>query len=258
MKCLFAVLLSLLMPMVVWCQLNESDTVKFQIRASVSGNYQKGNVELLALRSKLDITYAPVKSFDFKSQNNSLYQSFFGTKADNDLFSRNYLYYKLQHKVYPFAIGYISANFRRKIDFRYFAGAGVTYQVIRRSENQIKFSVSAVHEQTNFKGSTYNFSEYSGNSKIKVWRATAYVAGWHYFFQKHLRIYYDAFWQPAFNNSNNYRTQFDLGADFPVWKGLAFNVLYTYTHENVVIQNIKPNDRILTFGLSYKHRVKHR
>lgn len=238
-------------------QLNESDTAKFQFRASVTGNYQKGNVEVLAVRSKLDMVYAPVRHLVFKSQNNSLYQAFYNTKADNDIFSRNYIYYKPQQRIYPFAIGYISANYRRKINFRYFAGAGATIQVLRLPEHKLKISASALYEQTKFNGSLYNFPKYNSNN-ISVWRATAYVAGWHYFFDRYLRLYYDAFWQPAFNDGKNYRTQFDLGADLPIWKGFAVNILYTYTHENVVIQNVKTDDRILTFGLAFNLRTMHR
>jgi len=84
-----------------------------------------------------------------------------------------------------------------------------------------------------------------------------YAGGWNYLLYKHLRLYYDAFWQPVFNNKNNYRAQFDVGADLPVWAGLSFNVLYTFTHENVVISRIKPNDKILTFGIVYNLKIKH-
>lgn len=239
-------------------QINESDTARFQLRSNITGNYQKGNVEVTTIKSRIDFLYAPVKEVVvFKSQNSSLYQAFYGKKADNDVFSRNYLHYKPQHKVYPFAIGYISTNYRRKIDVRYFAGAGVTYQLVNKPLHTIKLSASAVHEQTKFTATTYNFSEYNGTDKINLWRGTLYAAGWDYFFQSRLRFYYDAYWQPAFNNSNNHRTQVDAGVDFPVWKGLSFTVLYTFTHENVVVYNIFPEDKILTFGLAYNLEIKH-
>jgi len=112
----------------VKAQLNESDTVKFQLRTSLTGNYQQGNVNILTVRSKLDFSFSPVKDFVFKSQNSSLYQEFSSKKADNDIFSRNFIYYKPQKKIYPFGIAYISTNYRRKIDTRLFTGAGLTYR----------------------------------------------------------------------------------------------------------------------------------
>lgn len=235
----------------VSAQLIESDTMKLQARATLTGNYQKGNVELFTLRSKLDFSFMPSSDWVFKSQNASLYQEIFDKKADNDIFSRNYLYYKPEHKLYPFVIAYISANYRRKITLRYFTGAGITYQLLNSDNHVIKISANTVFEESHFAGAEYNYKKYNGNDKIKLWRGTAYAGGWSYFAEKHIRIYYDAYWQPAFDDANNYRTQFDIGLDLPVWKGLSLTSLYTFTHENVVIKNIKQDDRILTFGLSY-------
>lgn len=239
-------------------QLNESDTVKFQLRATVSGNYQQGNVALLAIRSKLDFTCSPVKQFVFKSQNSSLYQEFGNRKADNDLFSRNYLYWRPQKKVYPFGIAYISSNFRRKIETRLFAGAGVTYQFVQKQFHVLKLSASTVYETNRFKGRVYYKREYNGSNQINLWRGTLYAGGWNYILNRKLRLYYDVYWQPAFNNSNNYRTQYDVGADIPLWKGLNLSVLYIFTHENVVISNIKQQDKILSFGFSYNFKQKHK
>ena len=70
-----------------------------------------------------------------------------------------------------------------------------------------------------------------------------YSGGWNYLFNKRLRLYYDAYWQPSCSNQNNYRTQFDIGFDFPIWKGLSLNTLYTFTHENVVIASVKKEDK---------------
>jgi hypothetical protein len=234
-----------------FAQINESDTIKFQLRASLTGAYQQGNVDILTVRSKLDFSFQPQKSWVVKSQNSSLYQSFYSKKADNDIFSRNYIYYKPQQKMYPFAIAYISSNFRRKIELRYFAGAGATYQIINTKRNVLKLSASAVYEATKFKTTTYNYNDCDGSNKINVWRGTMYIGGWHYVLDNHIRWYYDAFWQPAFNNKNNYRTQVDVGLDFLIWKGFSFNAVYAYTHENVVVSNILQDDKILTFGLSY-------
>lgn len=237
-------------------QLNESDTVKLQLRAGLTGAYQQGNVEVLTIKSKLEFSLMPHKNWVLKSQNSSLYQSFYGTEADNDVFSRNYLYFKPQNKLYAFAIAYVSGNFRRKIDNRYFAGAGATYQIINTGKNVIKLSASAVYENTHFKANTYNYTEYNGQDNISLWRGTLYVGAWHYLFDKHIRLYYDAYWQPAFNQNNNYRIQVETGLDFPIWKGLSFNALYVYTHENLVVANIKQDDSIITFGLAYNLKTK--
>jgi hypothetical protein len=139
-------------------QINESDTISFQLKSTITGNYQKGNVNVLSIKSKIEFTKRLLKQFVYKSQNNSLYQEFGQKKSDNDVFSRNYLYYKPKNKIYPFGIAYLSSNYRRKIDFRYFTGAGLTYQIWNTKTNIVKLSASLVYEETKFKTTSFNFS----------------------------------------------------------------------------------------------------
>ena len=240
-----------------WAQLNESDTTLFQLRTSLTGSYQKGNVDLLAIRAKIEFTLSPNRNWVFKSQHSGLYQAFYDTKADNDIFSRNYLYYQPYKPVYLLGIVYISTNYRRKIDRRCFAGLGGTVQLWNSRTNVVKASVSAVYEQTRFAASEFNRIAYNGSWQVQLWRGTTWLGGSHYLLDNHLRLYYDAFWQPAFRDVDNYRWQVDIGLDFPIWKGLTFNALYTYTHENLVVSRVRQDDRLLTFGLAYNLRKYH-
>lgn len=237
-------------------QLNEADTIKFQLRSSIGGNYQRGNVEFLSIRGKLDFSIVPNNTWVVKSQNSTLYQAFYSRKADQDIFSRNYLYYKTEHRFYPFGIGYISANYRRKINWRYFAGTGMTYKVWHTAASDLKVSASVVYERTNFTDQVFNFPEYNISDQISIWRGTFYFGGWTFLLADRIRLYYDGFWQPAVSNSRNYRTQLDVGIDFPIWKGLSFNIFYTSMFENVVVTSVKQDDKILTFGLGYNLRKK--
>jgi hypothetical protein len=217
-------------------QINESDTMKVQIRTSITGTYQRGNVDMFAVKGRGEASFRIKKAWVIKTQNNILYQEFFKHKADNDIFSRNYIYYKPENWFYPYAIGYISSNFRRKIDYRYFAGLGGTYQALRKENHVLKFAANVVYESTRFSRNIFNYTEYDNSDKINVWRATLYLSGWNYVFKKHLRLMYAA------------------GIDVPAWKGLSFNVMYSFTHENVVIKKIKQDDGLLTFGISYQFK----
>lgn len=237
-------------------QLNEGDTVKIQLRAGLSGNYQQGNVNIHTLRSRFEVSVRLLNNLVFKSQNNSLYQSVAAKKADNDIASRNFLYYKPQHPLYPFGITYISSNFRRKVKHRYFAGAGITGHLLHKPNHDFKLSGSIVYESSGFNGQTFNYSVYNGKDKINTWRGTIYMAGWDVLFNRRFKLYYDAYWQPAWSDRHNYRTQLDVGADLPVWKGLTFSLLYLYTREGVVISGIKTADKILTVGFSYNFKSK--
>jgi hypothetical protein len=247
---LFFVLLSSLHS-ICKAQLNESDTLQKQIRASLTGNYQKGNVEIFTARTKLDVLQKFSKHFSFKSQNNSLYQSFFGTKADNDINSRNYFYYKANKRTYPYTIVYANTNFRRKINGRYFAGIGFTYQLLQHKNNIIKVSTNIIYETTNFKTTVYNFSNYNGSNTISTLRSSLYLTGLHHIKSSSIKFWYTAYYQPSLQKMDNYRTQVDMGIDFFIGKRLSFTTQYNATYEHVVAKNTKVFDTNFSFGLGY-------
>lgn len=235
-----------------FAQLNESDTSKFQLRLGTSGSWQKGNVEILVLKSRLELVSNGKKNFVFKSQSNNLYQRFGVKKADNDLNSRNFLYFKPTSKIYPFAMVFVQTNYRRKIDYRWFAGIGGTFQVIDKPLHNLKFSASLVKEQTRYSSSFFNESYYNGNEKIAPWRGTLYVAGTHKIIKEKIKLFYNANWQPALDNVPNHRVQMDIGAEMPIWKGLNFQIEYLLNYEQVVASNIRQIDRIFSFGINYQ------
>jgi len=234
-------------------QINESDTARFQLNASLTGIYQEGNVEYFSLRGRLDFSSRLTKEVVIKSQNNSLYQEFSGFKADNNLYSRNFLYYRPEAKVYPFIIGFISSNFRQQLDRRFFGGVGGTWQVVDRPGQTLKFSFSSVYETSSFKASDYNIDSYDGSRKIDIWRGTTYLFGLHQLAEGRLQLSYEGYWQPAFEDVENYRLVADVSLGSRIWKTLSLRVSYLYTKERVVIEGVQEKDSLLLFGLSYQY-----
>jgi hypothetical protein len=246
--------IALFLPSLAFAQINESDTMLFQARLSLSGNWQTGNVEMLAWRSKADVSFAPLRKVVFKSQNSYLYQEFFKRQADEDIFSRNFLYLNPQAKVYPFAIAFLSTNFRREIDFRYFVGLGLTWQVMRHQKHLLKVSLSGVYENTDFAKTTFNESQYNGNQSIQTWRSTFWLFGRHQLANRKLIFHYDFYAQPSVEQSDNLRWQAEVGLDIPLWKGVSFSSNFIYTYESIVTEKQKSQDSILTFGFSYQFK----
>ncbi|GAB4331908.1 MAG: hypothetical protein OHK0038_07110 [Flammeovirgaceae bacterium] len=254
MKYFFTFIIYLFLNHFTFAQINEGDTLLLQAKLSFTGNWQTGNVELFVLRSKIDISFAPSKNIVFKTQNAYFYQEFYKKKADEDIFSRNFIYFKPQNRVYPFLIGFVSKNYRRKIDSRYFYGAGATFQIIKKSNHILKFALSGVYEQTDFSKNDFNEEQYDGKFQINTWRATSWIFGKHYFLKKKVILHYEAYIQPSIENKNNFRWQTEAGLDIPLWKGLNFTSNYIYTYEKIIIQNLKNKDSIMTFGLSYQFK----
>ena len=221
---------------IAFSQLNESDTSRFQFRLSSTGAWQEGNVSIFAIRSSIEIVSNGKKSFVFKSQFNNLYQEFGHKKADHDLYSRSFLYYRPSTTLYPFTMLFAQSNFRRKIDYRWFAGVGATYQAYQKSITNIKVSFALVREDTRFKVSNFNQDYYNGSNHIS------------------LRFFYGGYWQPPLDRPDNHRVQMDTGTEVKVWNGIHLRLEYVYNYEQVVAQGVKETDRIFTFGINYQFK----
>jgi hypothetical protein len=242
----------LFFPVLLSAQMNESDTLNFKAKLSLTGFWQGGNVETLIFRAKSDVSFKPAKKMVFKTINSYVYQAFGKVKADEDILSLNFLYFNADRKIYPLLLGFVSTNFRREIDLRSLMGIGVVYQILKTKEYSIKFSISSEYEQTKFAKTKFNISEYNGNQSINTFRSTFWVNGNYNLFEKKVIINHEIFFQPSLEQSNNFRWQADLGLEFPVWKYLNFKINYLHTFESIVIESQKQEDGMLSFGFTLK------
>jgi hypothetical protein len=149
-------------------------------------------------------------------------------------------------------LGFVSTNFRRRIDLRYLLGAGITYKVLDNQKDWLKLSITSEYEQTDFAESNFNRPEYNGNQSINTIRATLWINGKYHLFKNKIILTHENYFQPSLEQSNNFRWQADLGLAFPVWKFLNLKINYLHTRESIVIENQKQEDRFLTFGFTLK------
>ncbi|MEQ9298455.1 MAG: DUF481 domain-containing protein [Cyclobacteriaceae bacterium] len=235
-------------------QINESDTSTFQLQTRLSGSIQSGNVELVRILGSLDVSSRLNDHFVFKSQNNYLLQKFSGFKADEDVFSRNFFYYKPERKIYPYAIGFISTNFRREIEQRAFLGGGLTYQLIRRPGHNLKLSGNGNFERTRFEEADYNKEQFNGNQQIDQWMYSLYITGFHSIIKNELSLVYEGYWQQGFEESDISRYHFLIGVNLVIWKGLAMQSRINYTYENLIVESNRQKDLLWTWGLNYHYK----
>ena len=239
-----------------FCQINESDTLKFQMRQSATGTFQIGNFELFVLRYKLDLSTRITDKWVFKTQNSYLYQTVAKKRVDEDIYSRNFIYFKPQSLLYGFAIAFVSTNFRRKIEYRYFTGIGATLHLLRTKNHVLKFANALLYEDTRFRNNQFNDAFYDGNKHIKLYRSSHWLIGNHFLFNNRLHLYYYAFFQPSLNRFANYRAQIESILEIPIRKNLLANFTHIYTYENVIVKGLKNYDSILTYGITYQFKYQ--
>ena len=245
-------ILFLIFPIFISAQINESDSLKIKASLSLTGFWQGGNVETLILRGRSDFSIKPWNKWVYKNTNSYVYQAFDKVKADSDFLSLNFLYFNPEKKFYPQLLGFLSTNFRREIDRRYLVGAGATYQILRDKKHWLKASLTFEYEETKYGNSTFNLAEFNGDPIINTFRSTIWLNGYYELFKKKVVLKHEIYYQPSLEQSNNYRWEAELTAEFPLWKFLSFNINYRHTYESVVIQSQEEEDTFLTFGFTVK------
>ncbi len=233
-------------------QINESDTTKLQLQLLSGGSYQKGNVELLRVINQLDFSVKLSSRFVFKTQNDHLYQEILSKKADNDLVSKNYFYYKPQRKLYPYVISFIASNYRRDLEVRIFGGLGATYQLLQKPQDVIKLSANLLYEKSRYTKNDFNYAEFNGSKEIEAFWSTVYLNGFHYFNESTIRWIYEIYYQQSLHDQINYRIHASTGIDVKVVKGLSIQSRIIYSQENVIVVSNKQEDLLWIWGLNYK------
>lgn len=242
----------LIIPLSLSAQINESDTLNTKASLALTGFWQEGNVETVIFRAQSEFSFKPWKKSVFKTNNSYVYQEFGDQKADEDILSLNFLYLNPDKTIHPFLLGFVSTNYRRKIDLRYLLGAGVTYQILQNKKQWLKISVSSEYEQTDFSQAIFNRSGYDQDHSINTIRGTIWVSGRYHLFEENVILTHESYYQPSLEKANNFRWRADIGLELPIWKYLNFKINYLQTFESVVIEGQNQQDRFLTFGFSLK------
>lgn len=233
-------------------QINEQDTLSLAIQVQVGGSHQKGNVELSRVTGRVELLKQVGGQLVLKSQNSYLFQKIVGRKADENIESRNFLYYNPQSRLYPYAIFFLSTNYRRDVDLRYFGGLGATYQLLRTPRHNLKLSGNGLYEKSFYTNDLYNKGEFDGNSMLEAFWYSAYLSGFHKVGKQGLRLVYEVYWQQSVSNAGQFRFHVATGLDINVMKGLGIQSRYNFSYENVVALGNSTEDTLWTWGLIYQ------
>ncbi len=233
-----------------YAQLTESDTARFGYKASVNGSWITGNVERLLINNTLDLSHVG-KHIGIKSSNTYTYGTIFRRETENDFFSRNFMYLNPGKKLYPYIMVWLQNSKRQQINIRSQLGIGATYTIIHSPLHLIKVSGTVSVEETRYNGKSFFIvPENLEIDQVKNWRGTIRILGQHRLSNRKLRLSYETWYQPALDDNINWRYYLNAGLELPLSKHLSFRSAIVYTHDNIVLANIKRDDKFVTFGLT--------
>lgn len=237
-----------LLPSIGWAQLNESDSIRWQVKFNATGSVLDGNVARTLLLNRLEVARANEK-FGLSTRNDYQYGTARHKLTENDVISYNFVYLKPLSKVYPYVMGLVETNLRRRIDFRYQVGPGVSWNIVQQKSSLLKLSVTGTYENTRYNGTIFDDAKYNGANVIETWRATGRIFGKHILKSK-IKISYEFWWQQSLNDSFNYRYHTEEALEFPIAKNVSLRTAFRYSYENVELLGLKPFDLFWTYGFT--------
>lgn len=232
-------------------QLTESDTLRFGYKINVNGSWITGNVERLLINNNLDVSHVG-KRIGLKTSNTYTYGTIFKRETENDFFSRNFIYLNPSKKIYPYAMVWLQNSKRQQIEFRSQIGVGVTYTLFHTPRQLFKISGTISKEETRYNGTTFYITP--ENLKIDAvnnWRGTLRLLGNHRLGNRKLRLSYETWYQPAFDDQYNWRYFLNAALELPLSKHFSFRTAMVYSHDNIVLTSIKRDDKFVTFGVTF-------
>lgn len=233
-------------------QLNKLDSTAFTARLACSGSLLEGNVSRLLLVNRLDLNYAG-QQWGYSNRTDYQYGEKNRSLSENDLVAYNFFYYQPAKKIYPFIMTIVETNYRRKILFRYQAGPGITYTLVKKPISLLRASFSATYEHTRFKEHQFeNLADTSSNT-IATYRITPRIYGVHALWKGKLNIVYELWLQQSIEHAANYRFFLEQGWEVPLIKHLDLKTTIRYTYENVRLKGLKAYDLFWVFGIIIKN-----
>jgi hypothetical protein len=249
MKRVLGVWLLLLMSHAAAAQLNEADTLRLRVRATVSGSWLEGNISRLLVINRVEAAYAQ-PGWGFATRTDYQYGSIRHRRTENDVDSWNFVYRHPLARAYPYAMLVVETNYRRQVENRLQPGVGVSYSLLHQAPHLLRLSLTGAWEQTRYGGTRFEHRPDTTASVIETWRVIGRIFGQHRLIERRLRVLYEVWYQQALRARANYRYRAEGTLEAPITKHVALRATARYSYENVVLVGIKPNDLFITYGLT--------
>ncbi len=232
-----------------YCQLNESDSLRWQFKASATASLLNGILDRFITVNKLEAGHA-LEHFGFSTRNDYQYGTFGPSTTENDLTSFNYIYLNPRSRVYPYLMVLAEVNYRRQLTQRYQPGVGVSWNVMRKPHHFLKLSATASYETSTYKGTRFTYLEDTTRNVVNTARLTARAYGRHRLFNNKLRAFYEFWFQQSVQVQQNYRLYAEAALELPITKHFSFRANGRFTYENIQLLGLKPYDLYATLGVS--------
>ena len=230
-------------------QITETDTLRWGTQISASGNFAFGNVERILLSNSAEIVHSmPSKNWVFKTAHQHRYSEVNNRKLDNNYRGNGYIYFRPFKKHYPFYLALYETNFRVRIKNRFQNGVGITWVPLKNFNDLVKISSSVIYDVSKYDDGVIinNMAE----TTFKILRPTFRFYGEH-LVKNSFKINYEFIDQISISNKGDHRLLAFIGLGYGIIPIIDLKVRLNYSHEDITAIDIKKDDWIVTYGVSF-------
>lgn len=225
-------------------QLAESDTLPWHVELSASFFLSSGNVDRVLWRTDATLKHA-TEAWGIASSSTYLFGSFGGNATERDLLARNFVYLLPKERLYPYLMFWLQTHKRRRIDWRYQLGPGVTLVARRTASEIVKLSATVTYEQTELQGHPLVVP-----SDPDLWRLTGRLFAAQSLFSGRLQVRYELWHQVALQDGGDHRWFADVSLRVPLQTWLSLRSDASATRESRVLPGVRRRDLYWTFGVT--------
>lgn len=148
--------------------------------------------------------------------------------------------------------GFVQRQYDEFVDLKYrnLYGTAVKYRFFEAKSLKDTTSILDLNIST---GVMYEQEKYNlepTNVRKNVWRSTNFIS---FDWSKHKRLSFTGviYYQPAYNNFNDFRVAAETTLEFSIVKKVFFTFQFSYKYNNLPVTNVKPYDLSLENGLRF-------
>ena len=231
----------------------------FRYNFSVGGMWIAGNL------NQLQFNTSGLISYDKNHMGNDLlingYRIYMKPQDEfirigDDLSITTVPFYYINPNVYGFGVGHWSTSLLHRIDARVFAGGGIGYAPVRRSDFLIRAGVGGFYEHTDFPDESFNLDvSHSGSTRV-VPRIGIVSNGWYR--PKGSAVSFRYFVRGLVNplEPEDFRYTVDASSNWHIVGPVSLRIGVRYAASSVVVDGVETFDLRSTFGISFSNRKR--
>ena len=230
---------------------DQLDSLGWSGSVAVTMLVQSGNLTSSAAAVFADVTYT-WRAVGLTSLTNLLHSNGRGKAAvEREYLESVGLRFFPKHRFYPAVLGTVEKSRLRALSFRWSAGLGLSYNLVKARQAQLKLSALLLHETTRYDANALPPAEPGREARTKNALAGQFrLRGQNSLVRGHIKVSYNAFVQASLEDIKDYRLAVYLNLDVPITRHFSVRSIIRRTYERVVVPGTSPTNYLFTGGIS--------